>query len=79
MQETWVRSQSWEDPLQEEMATHSIILAWEIPWTEDAGGPTVPTWDPYWQMSQTQLTKQQLLPSHNKHNDSDIRKKQGKT
>ena len=30
-QETWVRSLGWEDPLEEEMATHSSILAWEIP------------------------------------------------
>ena len=34
MQETWVRSLGQEDPLEEEMATHSSILAWEIPWTE---------------------------------------------
>ena len=37
MQETWVRSQGWEDPLEKEMATHSSILAWEIPWTEEPG------------------------------------------
>ena len=35
MQETWVRSLSGEDPLEEEMATHSSILAWRIPWTEE--------------------------------------------
>ena len=34
MQETWVRSLGWEDPLEEEMATHSSILAWRIPWTD---------------------------------------------
>ena len=34
MQEMWVRSPGWEDPLEKEMATHSSILAWEIPWTE---------------------------------------------
>ena len=33
-----VRSLSWEDPLEEERATHSSILAWEIPWTEESGG-----------------------------------------
>ena len=33
MQETWVRSLGWEDPLEEETATHSNILAWKIPWT----------------------------------------------
>ena len=38
MQETWVRSLSWEDPLEEGMATHSSILAWRIPWTEEPGG-----------------------------------------
>ena len=37
-QETWVRSLDWEDPLEEEMATHSSILAWKIPWTEKPGG-----------------------------------------
>ena len=35
MQETWVWSLGWENPLEEEMATHSSILAWEIPWTEE--------------------------------------------
>ena len=38
MQETWVRSLGQEDPLEEEMATHSSILAWRIPWTEEPGG-----------------------------------------
>ena len=38
MQETQVRTLGWEDPLQEEMATHSSILAWRIPWTEEPGG-----------------------------------------
>ena len=33
-----VRSLSWEDPLEEGMATHSSILAWRIPWTEEPGG-----------------------------------------
>ena len=37
MQETWVRSLDWEDSLEEEMAIHSSILAWEIPWTEEPG------------------------------------------
>ena len=39
MQETWVWSLGWEDPLEKEMATLSSILAWEIPWTEEPGGP----------------------------------------
>ena len=38
MQETWIRSLGGEDPLEKEMATHSSILAWEIPWTEEPGG-----------------------------------------
>ena len=37
MQETWLQSLGREDPLEEEMATHSSILAWEIPWTEEPG------------------------------------------
>ena len=38
MQEMWVRFLGWEDPLEKKMATHSNILAWEIPWTEKPGG-----------------------------------------
>ena len=38
MQETWVWSLGWGDPLEEEMAAHSSILAWTIPWTEEPGG-----------------------------------------
>ena len=41
MQEMWIRSLGQEDPLEEEMTTHSSILAWEIPWTEDPGQATV--------------------------------------
>ena len=37
-QETWVQSLDWKDPLEEEMATHSSILAWRIPWAEKPGG-----------------------------------------
>ena len=37
-QETWVQSLGWEDPLEEAMATHSSILAWKIPWTEETIG-----------------------------------------
>ena len=36
--ETRVRSLGWDEPLEKEMATHSSILAWEIPWTEEPGG-----------------------------------------
>ena len=38
MRETWVRSLGGEDPLEKEMATHSTILAWRLPWTEEPGG-----------------------------------------
>ena len=37
MQENWVPSLGWEDPLEKEMATHSTILAWKIPWIEEPG------------------------------------------
>ena len=38
VQETWVLSLGWEDPLEKEMAAHSSTLAWKIPWTEEPGG-----------------------------------------
>ena len=38
MQETWVQSLGWEDLLEKGMTTHSRILAWRIPWTEEPGG-----------------------------------------
>ena len=38
IRETWVQSQDQEDPLEKGMATHSNILAWKIPWTEEPGG-----------------------------------------
>ena len=38
VQETWIPSLGQEDPLEKEMATHSSILAWKIPWTEEPGG-----------------------------------------
>ena len=38
MQEMLVQFLVWEDPLEKEMTTHSSILAWEIPWTEEPGG-----------------------------------------
>jgi len=37
-QETQVQPRGWEDPLEKEMAAHSSLLAWEIPWTEEPGG-----------------------------------------
>ena len=45
MQKIWVRSLSQEDPLEKGMATHSSILAWRIPWTEEPGGlPSLGSW-----------------------------------
>ena len=38
MQDTWVQSLGWEDPLEKEMATHSSTLAWKIPWMEEPHG-----------------------------------------
>ena len=38
VQETWVQSLGWEDPLEEEMAIHCNSLAWTIPWAEEPGG-----------------------------------------
>ena len=38
MGETWVRFLGWEDPMEKKMATHSSILVWRIPWTEQPGG-----------------------------------------
>ena len=50
-QEMWVQSLGWEDSLEKEMATHSSVLAWEIPWTEDTSGlefmgSMLDPWDP---------------------------------
>ena len=44
MWETWVQSLGGEDPLEKKMATHSSILAWRIPWTEEPGGPQSMVW-----------------------------------
>ena len=38
LQEIWVQFLGWENPLEEEVATHSSIFAWRIPWTEEPGG-----------------------------------------
>ena len=44
MQETWVQSLGWEDPLEKGMTTHSGILAWRIPWTEELGRLQSKSW-----------------------------------
>ena len=46
-QETWVQSLGWEDPLEKGMATHSSILTWRIPWTEEPG-KLQSTWSQSW-------------------------------
>ena len=55
-QETWVQSLGREDPLEKEMATHSNILAWEIPWTEEPGR----LWSSCKRVGHDLVTKQQL-------------------
>ena len=44
MQKMQVQSLGWEDPLEKEVATHSSIIAWEIPWTEEPGGLQTLAW-----------------------------------
>ena len=62
MQETWVRSRSWEDPLEKEMATHSSILAWRIPWTEEPVGLQSMVLQPVEQDCETTFTFKIVLP-----------------
>ena len=58
VQETQVRSLGREDPLEEGMATHSSILAWRIPWTEEPGGP---------QSMRSQRVRRDLVTEHAKY------------
>ena len=58
-QETWVRSPGQEDPLEKEMAIHSRILAWKIPWMEEPGRLHSP-----WDRKESDMTEQ-LSPSYN--------------
>ena len=46
-EETWVQPLSWEDPLEKEMATHSTILVWEVPWTEEPGQRSLVGYSPW--------------------------------
>ena len=55
MQETWVPSLSWEDPLEKEMAIHSNILAWESPWIEEPG-----SYSP-WSLKESDMTERLTL------------------
>ena len=64
MQETWIHFLSWEDPLEEFMATHPSILAWRMPWTEEPGRPQCTGWQ---RVRHNQATKhstaQEKMPS----------------
>ena len=64
MQETGVRSLGQEDPLEKETATHSTILAWEIPWTEEPGGLLQPIG---LQKSDYTMTTKVINPTHSQN------------
>ena len=64
MQETWVRFLSQEDPLEKEMAIHSSIFAWKIPWTEEPGGGYIPWGRREWDMTEHHWLAVHLLPSY---------------
>ena len=70
MQETWAWSLGREDPLEKEVAIHSKILAWEIPWTEEPGGPWVHC--VHWV---TRVGRTQWLNHHHLFTFSNIKKK----
>ena len=70
MQETWVLSLVWEDSLEKKMATHSSILAYEIPWTEEPGG--LQSIGSQKKLDETQLLKQQQQGHIQKSKDSKI-------
>ena len=53
-----IQSLGWEDPLEKEMATHSSILAWEIPWTEEPGGYSS------WGQKELEMTVTEHAPIH---------------
>ena len=61
MQKTWVRSVGWEDPLEKGMATHSSILAWRIPWTEEPD-----SYSP-WSQKESDMTERLTLFTFHKH------------
>ena len=61
MQETWVWSLGWEDPLEKGMATHSSILAWRIPWTEETD-----SYSP-WSQKESDMTERLTLFTFHKH------------
>ena len=79
-QETWVQSLGWEDPLEKEMATHTSILAWEIPQTEVSGGLQSMGWQ---RVGHDLATKQQqrptTVPNYYLEKSSQVKHKRGKT
>ena len=58
VRETWVQSLGWKDPLEEGMATHSSVLAWRIPWTEEMGRLSP------WGHKELDMTDEPLLPCY---------------
>ena len=64
-EETHIQSLGWEDPLEKEMATHSSVLAWEIPWTEEPG-----------RLQSMELQKSQTRYNNNKNFYKVLKKKQ---
>ena len=70
MQETWVQSLGRAEPLEKKMATHSSILAYEIPWTEEPGG--LQSIGSQKKLDETQLLKQQQQGHIQKSKDSKI-------
>ena len=61
-----VQSLGWEDPLEEEMATHSSILAWKIPWTEEPGSP--------WSCKESDLMEKQSTAYISEHEVARLKK-----
>ena len=68
MQKTWVQSLGQEDPLEEDTATHSSILAWRIPWTEKPGGYS------QWGRKDSDMTER-LTHTHQTPRDSQLCRK----
>ena len=67
MQETWVQSLGGEDPLEEEMAVHSSILAWRIPWTEEPGGLYSP-----WGRKESHATEATCMQAPHSHDGIEL-------
>ena len=68
----WAQSLGWEDPLEEEMATHSSILAWEIPGTEEPGGLQPMVAESQTQLSDCGHTDTDKVPRTHRHRQSPL-------